>query len=174
MGVNCRATLNEGADWRKVGQVASVLLGAKMRRESLGKDGWLIVVEGFGYGKFSPWISEPSYIDIHVCGDAETNAAAYQINQSDGMPYQMSYNMERRSLYPKASAAKIALAEAIAKFFGGEFLYNDYNGRKRKFPTLKKFTGEREAEYYRFQKALEALKPLTQADIDRCAKHAAY
>lgn len=82
--------------------------------------------------------------------------------------------MERRSLYPKATAAKIALAEGITKFFGGKITYNDFTGRSRKFPTLKDFTGEGNTAFYRYQKALESLKPLTQADMDRCAKYAAY
>jgi hypothetical protein len=172
MGVNCSVKLNEGATWNRVGQVACILLGAKTHRKPLGRDGWHLVVEGFGYGQSKP-TSDPSYVYIVVNGDA-SNIAAKAIASSDSMPYEIWYGLEARLLYPKATAAKIALAEGITKFFGGKIVYNDCSDKKRTFPSPLDFKGESDASFYRFQKALEELKPLTQKDVDRCAKYAAY
>lgn len=36
MGVNCNVRLNEGAGWERVGQVASVLLGATACKKDFG------------------------------------------------------------------------------------------------------------------------------------------
>jgi len=173
MGVNCSVQLSNGAEWQKVGQVACVLLGAKSHREPLGNDGgWHLVVDGFGFGKYAV-TCDPSYVDILVSGDAD-NPASKAIAESDSLPYRLWYGLERRSLYPKATAAKIALAEGITKFFGGKIVYNDSTDKKASFKPLASFTQESNAAFYRFQNALESLKPLTKADIERCAKYAAY
>lgn len=172
MGVNCCVRLNEGAGWKKVGKVACVLLGAKVHREPLGKDGWHLVVEGFGYGEYKA-THTPEYIDIMVCGDAD-NPAARSIAASDGLPYRLWYGLENRSLYPKATAAKIALALAITKFFGGRITYNDSSGKKRTFLSPFDFKPETDKAFYAFETALEALKPLTVKDIKQCEKYAAY
>ena len=172
MGVNCNANLNGGATWKKVGQVACVLLGARTHREPLGRDGWHLVVEGFGYGQFMV-TSMPEYVDIPVDGDPD-HPAVLAIKNSDSIPYRLWYGLENRSLCPKATAAKIALAEGITKFFGGKIVYNDATDKKRTFKSPADFTGENDAAFYRYQTALENLKPLTQKDIDRCAKYAAY
>lgn len=172
MGVNCKVFLNNGADWRKVGQVACVLLGANVRRSPLGRDGWSARVEGFGYGKHVATY-DPGYIDILVSGD-EKNPLAKLIEESDRMPYHLWYGLETRFLYPKATAAKIALAEGITKFFGGRIIYNDCTDEKHRFLSRLDFIGESDKSFYRFQTALLELKPLTQKDIDRCAKYASY
>jgi len=190
MGVNCSVRLNEGAEWMKVGQVASVLLGAKVRKAPLGEDGYHALVEGFDNrdsqpvrvanrllgklhcGKYNA-TSVPEYIDILVDGDPE-NPVAKAIAESDSLPYALWYGLEKRSLYPKATAAKIALAEGIVKFFGGAGVYNDCTDKKMRFLSRLDFKGEDDASFYRFQDALLALKPLKQKDIDRCAKYASY
>ena len=172
MGTNCCVRLNEGADWHKVGEVACVLLGAKKHREPAGRNGWRIFVEGFGYGKFRH-CSIPEYVDVMGVGDKE-NPVLKAIESTDCVPYPLCYGLESRGLYPKATAEKIALAEGITKFFGGRIVYNDCTDRKRTFKTLIDFKGESDKAFYRYQTALEKLKPLTQKDIDRNAKYAAY
>jgi hypothetical protein len=193
VGVNCSVRLNEGAEWKRVGQVACILLGAKARRESLGlptTDSWHVVVETFDrrqtqerrvaarllgkepYEKYEA-TGTPEYIDILVDGDPK-NSVYRAIEDTDAIPYRLWYGLENRSLYPKATAAKIALAEGITKFFGGKIEYNDSTGQKHTFKSPASFIGESDASFYRYQNALEALRPLTQKDIDRCAKYAAY
>lgn len=172
MGVTCSVRLNDGACWKKVGQVACVLMGATTHREPLGRDGWHLMVDGFGYGRWEK-TNNPSYIDVLVSG-ADDNPIVRSIADSDSIPYRMWYGLESRSLYPKAKAAQIALAEGITKFFGGRITYNDCTDKKRSFASPADFTKETNTSFYAFQNALESLKPLTQKDVDRCQKYAAY
>lgn len=191
MGVNCKVVLNEGADWDKVGQVASVLLGAEIKKAPLGTDGYHAQVQGFDdresqaetfarrllgkepYKRYRAFDYTPSYIDILIEGDKD-NPVTKAIAESDGFSYALWYGLEARSIYPKASAAKIALAAGLAKFFGGKGVYNDCTDKKMYFPSRLNFIGENDPAFYRYQDALLALKPLTQKDIDRCAKYASY
>lgn len=191
MGVNFSGYLNEGATWDKVGQVASVLLGAKANKAPLGDiGGYHAIVDGFDnrenqsekvarrllgqapYSKFRA-TGTPEYIDILLEGKPD-NPVVKAIAESDGTPYALWYGLENRFIYPKASAAKIALASGLVKFFGGKGYYNDCSDKKFNFKSRLNFKGGTEASFYRYQDALLALKPLTQKDIDRCKKYAGY
>lgn len=174
MGVNCNVTLSQYATWKAVGQVACVLLGARVTKEQFGSGlkGWHAAVEGFGYGKFEA-THTPDYIDILISGDV-SNPVSKALQDGDSMPYRLWYGIERKSLYPKATAAKIALAEAITKFFGGKITYNDCTDESASFPIRRWIGDESNAAFERFQVELMELKPLGKQDIDRCAKYAAY
>jgi hypothetical protein len=172
MGVNCSVTLNPKAEWRYVGLVASILLGDKPYKDNFSS-GWSAKSKKYGYGKTRS-AHDPSYCYILAQGDPD-NPAAKLIQESDGeLPYEIWYGLERKSLYPKATAAKIALAEGICKFFGGTIVYNDATDAKRTFPCPGYIGAEDGKAWYRLQQAILDLKPLTTKDIERNQKHAAY
>ena len=175
MGVNCCVTLNPKADWKTVRDVACKLLGAPMHKEPIGRDGsyaaWL--TEPSGAKRYEPCTDQPAYIYLLLHGD-EKNPVMQAIAESDGTPYQFWYGIENRFLYPRATAAKIALCVGLVKFFGGSITYNDAEGKKRTFKPPRYIGAEDGKPWRQYQDAQLALKPLTQKDIDRCRKYAAY
>jgi hypothetical protein len=173
MGINCSAKLSNKATWEYVGMVASVLLGAKATKQKLGADSFHAVVEGFNRNTWKP-TSMPEYIYILVNGFVD-NPVAKAIQDTDELPYHMWYGLEQRSLYPKATAEKIALTLALVKFFGGEITYNDAScDGPETFPVPKYIGAQGGKEWQRLHQEILDLKPLTQADIDACKKWAAY
>ena len=134
--------------------------------------GYSASVEDITSKSFRP-THTPEYIYIVVPGDAE-NPAAKLIATSDKMPYQMWYGLENRFLYPKATAAKIALAHGIVKFFGGKIKWNDAIGKSSTFPTPRYIGAENGKPWYQLQDAILALKPLTQSDVDAMNQWASY
>lgn len=178
MGVNVQATLSPKADWQTVGEVASILLGAKAYSETISNGGYSSFeaarVEGFTFKSYkSHSKGSPELIDIVLKGN-RSNPVMAALEKSDGYPYRLWYNLEDRSLYPKCTAAKIALALGIVKFFGGRITYNDAEGPTRSFKTPRYIGAENGKPYDELQKAMLALKPLTQKDIGRVRKYAAY
>lgn len=176
MGVNCYVTLNPKADWRTVGTVAAILLGDKAEKKPLGTDGsFHTQAATFGFGKAQVIELQPEYLNILLALN-DKNPVAKLINKSDGYQgsYRLWYGLESKTLYPKATAAKIALAEGICKFFGGKIVYNDCTDKKRTFPAPSYIGASDAKPWERLHQALFDLAPLTDADLKRCAKHAAY
>lgn len=174
MGVNCSVRLSAKTTWEYVHKVATALLGTPLHREDFSTgSGWA------AYAPKQPSQFEPTYcpeyIDILVPLVAGNPASdLIEVSDRDGGYYRLWYGLESKSLYPKATAAKIALAEGICKFFGGRITYNDATGAARSFKAPAYIGAEDGKPWYRLQQALLDIKPLTQKDIERNQKHAAY
>lgn len=175
MGVNCQVTLSPLANWQTVGTVAAILLGDKPEKLPLGTDTFHTLAATFRYGKVNVHENQPEYVDILIPLDGK-NPVAKAINKSDGRNnlYPLWYGLESKVLYPKATAAKIALAEGICKFFGGRIIYNDATDKKRTFQTPRYIGATNGKKWERLHQALFDLTPLSTADLKRCTKYAAY
>jgi len=88
-----------------------------------------------------------------------------------------------RYLSPRATPFWIAMMIRVAKFFGGRVFYRDCEGKtaaygvyaNRYFTKPRKHNDpEDDVEYSRFQKEIYSVKPITQADINRANRVAAY
>lgn len=185
MGVNCSAKLSHGATWEYVGLAAAILLGSTPEKKWLsnsGKQFYVAHVPGFDGRKcdYRPCAGMPDYIYLMVpLTKGNPVADAIRKSDTDGKPdtrYAMWYGIEGRTLYPRASAAKIALAEALTKFFGGRIDHNDSDAARDKNYPMPKYLADlnNDANFDRLQRALMNLKPLTKKDIERCKKYAAY
>jgi hypothetical protein len=171
MGVNCTVELSPKATWEYVGMVASKLLGAKATKEPIGTS-FYAIIEGFNGGSFKP-TSFPQYIYILVSGDV-ANPAAKLIQDSDGLPYHMWYGLESRWFNPKATAAKIALAKGIVKFFGGKITYNDSTDKEEIFKAPSYIGAADGFPWQRLHQEIIDLPPLSIRNINECEKWAAY
>jgi hypothetical protein len=173
MGVNVNAYLPAGVRISEVAKVIGILLGSQKEWEPGRR--WLNVA-----GIRQLPTSVPELAEIRIDLTDANNPTAKAIRESDGNIYSMDYFFESNhggpQLYPKCTAAKIALCKAVVIFFGGSVDYNDSDRVEvnLRAETRLPVNHSDDAAFADFQEALWRLPALTPADIQAVAEWAAY
>lgn len=176
MGVNCNAYLSPKTRWEDVRLAAAALLGVKLEKcpSRYNVDSWWAEIPK-DVPPSERWRSTSMPECIYILAPlTEGNPVSDAIKESDSSPYYMWYGLENRYIGPKATAAKIALTEALCKFFGGKMVYNDSTGKKRTFPAPPYIGAQDGKPWKTLHQAFLDIKPLTEKDMKRVEKHAAY
>ena len=178
MGINVVATLPPECRIGDVAHVAGILLGNKFTKKALSENSYYVFVDGVSVRANTP--SNPTLADMVITLNPK-NPAAASIIRSDGNPYHFDYFFEfdktgERGLYPKSTAAKIALCVGIVQCFGGKVDFNDCDTKSVNYRAKPfKYTGAQDGdEWNRLQDRIMAVKPLTNQDMEKYIPWAAY
>lgn len=186
MGVNTNIYLPHDVKLDDVADVIGQLLGLKVR--------WRSVKAIFGGGKYR----YVAGVKLHPCEDMpqlcgitfSPPKGKTLVDGEDG--HHVNYHFEPGSQYagkygrllmPHAYPVWIAVAIRLAKFFGGKVVYRDCEGitkaygtyANRYFPKPRATNCPEDGKPWEdFKEAKYSIEPLTQKDLDRANKVAAY
>ena len=166
MGVNTGIRLPENVRVRDVAEIIGALLGCEMKRMNFSNnDGWAAHVDHVKVAT----TSVPEMVEIIVDGPDKLRTIVWT--------YHWEPEKGGRLLYPSATARAIAVGRKLVDFFGGSVVYNDCDG-KINYHRPKKSDKENRpsdgAPWYAMQNRKMAIVPLTDADIRKWDKYAAY
>lgn len=179
MGVDTSISLSPQATLREVADVIGILLGNKKTWTGFNKNadpesGYVKVDEVKVAG--APNLPECADIDIY-CPNAAPSA---KTNGNDHRHFLYHFEFGdsgRRGLLPRAAAANIAIGVALIKFFGGKIDYQDCDEVEinESYPApndIKHRSNDR--CFDSIQRRMMALEPLTEEEISKYQKYAAY
>lgn len=180
MGVDCSVTLPDKVRLRDVAKVIGLLLGKPGRMESLrDNSGYYLVVDDIK----TQGTSMPECAEIIITG--ALSGLSGEVRDNRRFLYHFEYSHDSRGghdakcgrgIQPSCTALNIAMCVELAKFFGGVVDFNDCDGSNRDFhsPVKKDIRANDGEEWEKFQRRMAAVKPMSQAHIDRYTEHAAY
>lgn len=165
MGVDCEIHLPDDVQIRDVADVLGILAGNKKEwRESKGAR-WVGVENVSISGNTFPGLA---CITLPYC--ATKRDEIYVL-------YHFEPGCGGRLLMPRSTAWWIAAGKRLVDFFGGSIDFNDCDDSDVDYerPKPRGRNNPENGEPWRaFQEALFAVEPLTQEEVDACAKHSAY
>lgn len=99
--------------------------------------------------------------------------------EADGQTQSGGVAAGYRLLSLASSARNVAIAKRLVRFFGGRVIYQDCSSKTFMHPDMVSVENPINAAndgqpYFRMQKALADIKPLSQEEIEACIKQAAY
>lgn len=168
MGVSCHVTLPHETRLTDVVKVLGALAGNPLTREDFGggHEGWSACLPA----------DTLRTANTSVIGMAQILGVA--ANRPSDPDFYCFYHFESKNgrlLMPPSTAWWIAVGRGLVAFFGGSVVASDCDGKTiyRK-PKQKDIHAEDGAAWYRLQNRLLTVKPLTEEDIKKCEKWAAY
>lgn len=172
MGIDCLIYLPGNVRAKDVADVIAVAFGAKpykyVHSSSYGRDSWWTEVDGV---RVEGYTSSAGLADIMIgkSNDAIICSYLYHFECGKGTD---------RLIMPRSTPESIAMGRRLIKFFGGKVISNDCSDKPKTWRAKHKSDSENQPDdgkpWERFQARKLALTPLTNSEIDECAKFASY
>jgi len=175
MGADCNLFLPAGADIEDVATVAAVLMGCEYKLEKPfdeAREGSQAVRLKKGVQSFHCSDTIPSMCVFVFKGNLVDGENGHNCSwhwEGHGR------NPSLRMLSMSSTAFWIAVARGLADFFGGEVDYNDCDNKDVNYKVKSKSRKHDDGDaFYNYQRRMTEAKPLTQKDLNKVCRFAAY
>ena len=175
MGIDTEIRISKDARIDDVAEVIGILSGLTPEWVTSSGASW-VKVEGV---KVEGIVNIPSCAEIYIMALKEETAlvdgTASHFVMFHFQPSECA--LTHNLMIPPSTAYWIAVGLKLCKFFGGSVRYNDCDSLRaeRYFKRPRKDNAPSDGKPWKdFQKEMFNLKPLTQKDLDRAGKVAAY
>lgn len=176
MGVDCNILIPSDARARDIVTVLGAIVGCPVTKHTFGM--------GNGKESYAAKVSD-RHIEIEnpdsplLVGSPTIDIYKRTI---DGVAHHhvMLHTESHHGLYkvmcPKSTAFWIAVGRRLVRFFGGQMVYSDCDGKVNfKCKKPRRWNDPEDGKAWRdFQDAILAIKPITKEDLENCAKYASY
>lgn len=164
MGSSCDVYLPPATRVEDVAEVIGILAGNKPRKDSIGNDGWAVMVPSVRVTVTSiPTMVEITFQD----SQRENRIATYHFEAGDN---------GERLLSTGSTPWWCAVAKRLIDFFGGTVTYNDCGSTENDYtqPTRPDIHATDDAPWQAFQQRIFDVTPLTKKEIKVMEKIAGH